>query len=202
MVCSECGRWADDRPVVGGAIACECGARRPFELLPLYVVTGASAAGKSTVGQRLFGSREVPVILDADILWSPEMDTPEDGYARFRATLMRLVANIHQSNTHTMLIGSGVPEQFYQRPERRYIGEIHWVALVCDDEEIERRLRARPPWRGVTDSFIASMQQFNAHLRARSDMRVIDTSTSSVDTTVHEVLSWLRDVGWQPPAEQ
>jgi hypothetical protein len=114
---------------------------------------------------------------------------------------MRLAANIHQAGTPIVLVGSGVPEQFDCRPERRCIEEMHWVTLVCDDHVLEQRLRARPAWRGVTDGFIEAMEEFNAHLHARRDMRVIETSRKPIEATVQEVRSWLHDVGWRPQTQ-
>jgi len=170
---------------------CSCGHRRPIKLVTMYVLTGASGAGKSTIGDELLGRVSDLVVLEADILWAPEMDIPEDGYARFRSTWLRLAANIHQSGTSTLLVGSGVPEQFETRPERRYVGAINWVALVCDDDLLEQRLRARPRWRGVTPESIATMKRFNRELRARGDIDVLDNTDQTIDETREAVLAWL-----------
>ena len=157
FVCQNCGEWSTDRPVIDGAVECGCGHRRPIVLLPMFFLTGASGTGKTTVGNELLGSLDDPVVLDADVLWAPEMDTPEDGYARLRSTWLRLGSNIHQAGRSTLLIGAGVPEQYDGRPERAYVGQMHWMALVCDDDVLESRLRARPAWRGVTDAFVEAM---------------------------------------------
>jgi gluconate kinase len=157
----------------------------------MFLITGASAAGKTTVGNELLGQITDPVVLDADILWTEEMDTPEDGYARFRSLWLRLAINIHQSGRSTLLIGSGIPEQYEARPERAYVGPIHWMALVCDDDSLETRLRERPAWRGATDHFLTAMRAFNAHLRARQDIRVVDTTHESIAETVGQVRAWL-----------
>lgn len=175
----------------GGVIECDCGHRRPIVLQPLLVLTGASGTGKTTVANRLLGRPDLPVVLDADILWSPQMDTPDDGYAQLRSTWLHLAAVLAQAGRPHLLIGSGVPEQFDARPERAFVGAMPWCALVCDADELETRLRARPAWRGVTDSSIARMQQYDAHLRERVDMTVIDTTHASVDATVDQVVDWI-----------
>jgi hypothetical protein len=135
-----------ERPVIDQSVVCACGHRRPIQVLPMFVITGASGAGKTTVGNELLGQITDPVVLDCDILWSKEMDTPEDGYARFRSTWLSLAINVHQSGRSTLLIGSGTPEGYESRPERAYVGPIHWMALVCDDDALETRLRERPAW--------------------------------------------------------
>jgi hypothetical protein len=128
-----------------------CGVRlwtsssHPFA--PYVCLTGASATGKTTVANELLGQPIDLVVLDADVLCAEEMDTPEDRYARFRSTWLRLASNIHQAGRSTLLVGSGIPEQYANRPERAYVGPMHWMALVCDDAVLEARLRARPAWR-------------------------------------------------------
>jgi hypothetical protein len=103
----------------------------------MFFLTGASAAGQTAVGNELLGYLSNPIVLDADMPWAPETDTPEDGYAGFRSTWLRLASNIHQAGCSTLLIGSGVPEQYEGRPERAYVGPILWMALVCDDKALE-----------------------------------------------------------------
>ena len=91
-----------------------------------------------------------------------------------------------------LLVGSGVPDEFDRRPERRYIGPMHWMTLVCDGAVLADRLRARPGWRAVTEDRIAIMQRFNQHLRDRPDLALIDTTTREIPDTVDEVLTWIR----------
>ena len=152
-------------------------------------------SGKTTLADQLLGELTDPVVLDADILWGPEMDTPSDGYARLRSTWMRVAANIAQSGRSTLLVGAGVPEQFEVRPERRYVGDIHWLALVPADEVLEERLRTRPTWRGVNHEVVTKMLAFNDHLRARADMAKIDTGRQSLEQSGKALVGWLRSHG-------
>jgi len=64
----------------------ECGHRHPFLQLPLLLVSGASGAGKSTICHALLGALPEVVLLDSDILWRPECDTPADRYRAFFET--------------------------------------------------------------------------------------------------------------------
>jgi hypothetical protein len=175
--------------VPDGAMQCDCGHRRPIVLLPMFFLTGASATGKTTVGDGPLGSLSNPIVLDADMLWAPEMDTPEDGYARFRSTWLRVATNIHQAGRSTLLIGSGVPEQY---AARAYVGPMHWMSLVCDDDVLESRLRARPAWREVTDTFVEATLALTAALRSRRDIQSIDTTHLDVPETVIRVYEWLQ----------
>jgi adenylate kinase family enzyme len=48
--------------------------------LPLFIVAGASGAGKTTVCRLISPRYEAVVALDMDILWRAEFDTPADNY--------------------------------------------------------------------------------------------------------------------------
>lgn len=181
-------------------VVCACGYRHRITLRPLLLVTGASGTGKSTIAVLLAGSFTDMVVLDQDILWGPEMDTPHDNWRRFRSLWLRLAANIAQSGSPLLLFGSCDPDQYEALPERRYVGPIHTLALVCDDDELGRRLTARPGWRGSGEvAFIASMLHFNHALRAlaaRRPERVarLDTTCVAPTESASHVAAWARNI--------
>jgi hypothetical protein len=75
-VCPGCGGYSVDKRVeptsrmLAVAVCPACGHRHPFRRLPLFIVTGASGTGKTTVGLRLGAALSECVVLDSDILWS------------------------------------------------------------------------------------------------------------------------------------
>jgi hypothetical protein len=192
---------SDDIVVAGGEpmLACPaCGARRGFTRLPLLLLTGASGTGKSAVGGLLAGRLPQCVVLEQDLLWLPGLRDPAGGYRRFRRLWLRLVAAIHQSGRPVLLCGTVVPGQLEACPERPLVGEIHYLALVCDDAELERRLRARPPWREWTDQRVASMLEFNRWVRrnaaaTRPPMLLLDTSGAGAEASAAAVRGWVLD---------
>jgi hypothetical protein len=150
-VCPACGEWSDDFVVAGeeAVLVCPaCGQRRPFVRLPLFALTGPSGAGKSAVATVLAGQLEQCVVLEQDLLWLPEQLDPADEHRQFRRLWLRLVAALHQNGRPVLLCGT-VPGQLEACPERRLVGQIHYLALVCEDAELETRLGARPPWAGM-----------------------------------------------------
>ena len=96
-----------------------------------------------------------------------------------------------------MLIGTQLPDQYEQLPERAWFAEIHYLALVCDSEELERRLGQRPAWRGVTERQIVEMRSFNDWLKTNAALTsppitLLDTTESDPAETVAAVTTWVR----------
>ena len=72
-----------------------------------------------------------------------------------------------------------------------------YVALVCREDELERRLRARPAWRGWDDAKIRRMLEFNQWLLANAQettppIALLDTTNDPVEETVRSVVAWVR----------
>ncbi len=134
---------------------------------PLFVVTGASCVGKTTLCEILFQNERDYVVMEGDLLWCKIYDTTEDGYRDFRRTWMRLSASISQISKPVVLCGCGVPEQFESQPERELFTNIHYLAAVCDEDELIRRMKVG---RGVTDEgWIKSSVDFNRWLQENHD---------------------------------
>jgi hypothetical protein len=88
-----------------------------------------------------------------------------------------------------------VPGQLEACPERRLVGEIHYLALVCEDAELEARLRARPAWRAWTDEKVAQMLAFNQWVKDNAattvpPMRLLDTGGRSLQDSAAMVRAW------------
>lgn len=103
---------------------------------PLYVVTGASCAGKSTVYEALLGRMNEVVMLEGDLIWRPEYDKPETKYRDFCETWLRICRDISRSGRPVVLFnaGTGVPENVELCTGRKYFSKIYYLALVCDDD--------------------------------------------------------------------
>jgi hypothetical protein len=211
-VCARCGLYVEEKEIrkqsgtVALAVCPHCGHGQPFRRLPLFVLTGASGAGKTAVGLELVKAQLrdeswVPecVYLEQDILWRDEFVGPENGYRAFRNMWLRVAKNVGQSGRPVVLCGSAVPEQYETCPERRYFAGIHYLALVCADDLLRGRLQARPGWRqSGSDAFLERMIAFNRWFReegpdAEPSIKLLDTSLLSVRETAERVADWVRD---------
>jgi hypothetical protein len=198
-VCFQCGLYRVDKvidPVGPYAICPECGYKHSFLQLPLLIVSGASGAGKSAVCRHLLGRLNHVVLLDLDILWRPEFNTPENNYRDFFETWLRVCKNIAQSGRPVVLFGAGagVPANIEPCLERRYFSAVQYLGLVCADETLADRLRQRPVWRSAqAPAFIYEQMEFNRWFKLR-DKRlhpVIDTTDLSIEDTAQQVTGWI-----------
>jgi hypothetical protein len=201
-VCPACGIYNVEKaidPAGPYAVCPACGYAHPFRQLPLFVVAGASGSGKTATGLALVGRLAECVVLDCDILWRPEFNTPADDYQAFRATWLNLAKNIGQSGRPVVLFGSAGPAQLEGQAERRYFSMLHYLALVCDPAILIARLQARPAWRAsAAPEFMQAMQQFNRRLREMAPttsppMTVLDTTDGTPSTTADAVAAWVRN---------
>jgi len=198
-VCPSCGEYSDEKLIASDgrhAICQACGHEHPFLRLPLLIVTGASGTGKSTVLLTLVAEQSAFVCLDSDILWRDEFSKPDNDFRDYRNLWLRVAKNIAQNGRPVALFGSATPGQFEQCAESRYFSGIHYLALVCSDNELTRRLEARPAWRNSgTEAVLERMTKFNQWLidnATKSDppMSLLDTSELSLDESVDATKKW------------
>ncbi len=191
----------DLRPVTRrAAAACpHCGHNHPFLRQPLLLVGGASAIGKSAILQQLTGRVTAAVLLDADLLWLQEFESPTDGNRRFFETWLRLAKNIGQSGRPVVLFGAGlaVSENIESCLERRYFSRVRYLALVCDEDELRRRLLARPAWRkSGQQRQLKEQLNFNLWLQQEGPnqtppLTLLDTTDATIQDAADAVKDWI-----------
>ena len=126
----------------------------PTRKLPLFLVSGASCVGKSSLCEVLFRREQDFLVLESDLLWRKEFDTPE----------------------------------------RALFSSTHYLAAVCSDLAMRRRLTLR----GVTDpARIESSMRFNRWLRENGEttepgMTLLDTTELTIEETARKAEGWVR----------
>jgi len=197
-VCPKCGEARKDKEVIAErsvAICPVCDAEESFVYLPLFVITGSSGSGKSTVWRALAGRMMDCTLLETDILL--HLKATCDTWRDYWHYMMFVGKCLNQNGRPTVLCAGGRPEDYESCVERRYFSAVHYLALVGEDEEIERRVRARPAWRGCTEEFVRDNMRYNQWFKDQADqtdppMTLLDTSAQSLDETVAAIEAWTR----------
>jgi broad-specificity NMP kinase len=199
--CPGCGEVHTEMPVdeTGSVVRCpNCEHEEPLHREPLLVVSGAGGTGKSAVLRELRGTREDVVLLDSDVLWREEL---WDDFEWFFGTWLRLCRDVAQSGRPPVLFGAGfgVPDNLEAHAQFDCFSRVEYLVLVCDDGELERRLRNRPPGRhpgefDMDDDAVAEQVEFNQWLREtaeKREFRAVDTTDATVEATAERVDEWI-----------
>lgn len=179
-------------PRNGRAVCPECGrAGAAAALGPLFIVTGASASGKTAVlaplSRRLQGRC---VTFDADLLMDAAgvlSGGQPINWPAFRDAWLAVAHGVAQSGMPTVLLGPFIPGHLQELPARRWIGDIHFLVLDCPDELRRTRFSARPLWRSRDTE---EQVEFGRWLRRNIADR-IDTSNGTPEDTAAAISAWI-----------
>lgn len=177
-----------------------CGIESPLPALPLFVVTGASGTGKTTITGPLRDLLPGCLVFETDVI----LQVAALGWDTWRNTWLQLAHAVALGGRATMLTGSLTPVQLEHLPARRLLGPIHFATLDCPDHVLAERLRARPAWRGTaSEAKITEHQRFGAWLRA-SITPCFDTSIARPAEVAARIASWVRPLLPEPqgPGQQ
>ncbi len=164
-----------------------CGSESWLPALPLFVVTGASGIGKSTITGPLRSLLSGCLVVDTDVI----LHVAALGWDTWRNTWLQLTHAAALGGQATVLTGSLTPDQLEHLPARKLIGPIHFALLDCPDDVLADRLRARPAWRhSSSDASIIEFQRFAAWLRA-SITPSFDTSNTSAAEVADGLAAWV-----------
>lgn len=156
----------------------------------LFIITGASCIGKSTVCEILFKNEKDYIIMESDLLWSDVYNTPENNYKAYRELWMRVCSNISQIGMPVVLCGCATPEQFEVCYARKYFSEIIYIAIVAEKEVLIKRMKYG---RNVTDeNWIKSSEQFNEWLKNNAtkttpNIILVDNTHMSLEETAKKI---------------
>ncbi len=143
-VCPRCGRYAPELSFSPDSVRCPfCGEETPIRRYPLFLITGASCAGKSTLTRELYLHDSRVAAIESDILWDEKWREKGDNFRAYRAMWLRLCQNISHTGKPVVLCGCCDPSQFAGQPEAGFFTGLHYLAVVCRDEILRERMDRR-----------------------------------------------------------
>lgn len=190
--CQECPDQEMMVPSERGAACPACDHAQSAQRRPVFVVVGASGAGKTTIFPHLLAELAgVAIVFDVDWLIDPLSGghgTAEVDWASFRDTWLHVAHGVAQNGWPTVLLGPFIPAHLEELAGRQWVSDIGYIGLDCADDERRRRIEARPPWRSRdVDEQVA----FARWLRENID-EVVDTTDVSPAEAAGRVASTIR----------
>lgn len=143
--------------------------------LPLFLVTGASGVGKSTVVSYLQHLLPMCIIFDMDITYDEKSD-----WRIGQRNWLRIAKSIVEQGRHVILCGTTLPEHFADHKETSAFSAMYYINLHCDDTIRDARLTARH-W---ASQLIDDHRNFARWLLANADT-AFDPPMPTIDTGVH-----------------
>lgn len=149
--------------------------------LPLFIVTGASGVGKTTV------MRELRTLMPDFVVFSTDNDNFGSTAAKLEYQdryniLLRCAHAVAESGRGTIICGTFMPWDAEKCDAYAAFSEICFINLHCDDSTRNQRLRSREDRAIWTDELLREHEQFarwlldNAATAYHPPMPTIDTS--------------------------
>jgi broad-specificity NMP kinase len=158
--------------------------------LPLFIVTGASGVGKTTVIKELREILPDISVFDIDAIHK----FVDDDWNKIRNIWLRVARNIGESGRITIICGTMMPWDVEKCEDFPFFDNIYYLNLHCDDKTRELRLRARN-W---SEDMIQEHKSFAKWLLENADkaytppMPTVDTSKTGVKEAALQISEWVR----------
>jgi len=159
--------------------------------LPLFVVTGSSGTGKTTVCSLVRELLPDFDVFDMDIINNVDWQIA-------KANWLRIAYSISLSGRGTVLCGTMVPENIESADHKDKFDRILYINLHCNDSTREERLKAR----GWKDSVINEYKDFanwliqNSNIAFDPPMPTINTSELTPEEVAQEIKDWVL-INWK-----
>jgi dephospho-CoA kinase len=158
--------------------------------LPLFIITGASGSGKSTVVPHL---RELLPDFDVFDIDEELITNAVGDWQIVKNIWMRIASHIAKSKRMTILCGTQMPWEIEKCDDYKEFSQFYFLNLHCDDSVREKRLLER----GWSNELIVEHKIFAKWLIENADkefdppMVMIDTSHTSVNEVSLKVKDWV-----------
>ncbi|MDM5277296.1 AAA family ATPase [Paenibacillus silvae] len=156
----------------------------------LFVITGASGTGKTTVSSHVRKLLPEFDVFDMDIIDNVDWQIAKENW-------LRVAYSISLSGRGTVLCGTMVPENIASSSYIDRFDRILYINLHCDDTTRQARLAAR----GWNEEMIEDHRNFANWLLQNADtafdpaMPTVDTTDLSSEEAAKQIEQWVRANG-------
>lgn len=196
-ICPKCGNYEWKKQITENKkdIICQqCGNQWKFKAMPLFVLTGCSGVGKTTTAQELLQRDTKFIVLDADFLYNIMPHDTEEDCKNWVEQILSLSKNIMQGRKPLLWTIAGALDHFENTYNRRFFTELYFLALVCNSDDLEKRMREG---RHITDSnWINSSIDYNRWFIengtvSNHNIDTYDITGKSVSDVADYVTQWI-----------
>ena len=161
---------------------------------PLYIVTGAPGAGKSSAVKAFVGLAKEYIAFDIDWLAVPasnlcgkDIFTDASTWPAYNQLWFEVLRCVYRNGLTPVLFAPISPEDVGEEDLPRWCRGVEWALLDCDDATRRRRLTERPDW----DDTMSAYAMEDAGLLRRAVSRRINTALKDPAAVAEEILRWL-----------
>lgn len=162
-----------------------------YKKLPLFIITGASGAGKTTVVPALRGILPDFDVFDIDVISEDVGD-----WQKLKNIWLKIASDIAESNRMTALCGTMMPWDIEKCDNYNDFSTVYYLNLHCEDESREQRLKERG-W--ITD-LIQEHNDFAKWLLENADkaysppMPTINTTILNPKEVAYKIKEWIKNI--------
>lgn len=194
-ICPKCGNYNWDKTISEDKkqIICpKCDHRWNFRSLPIFILTGCSGVGKTTTAQELLLRNTNYIIMDGDIFGMLGED-----YQYRTEQLLSFSKNIMQAGIPMLWTMAGALECLSTSYNSRFIKEFHFLTLVCDEKDLE--IRMREGRKIDNEEWIQGSINHNRYLREHDSIDDVsyekyDITGKSISEVAYYVDSWVKQL--------
>ncbi|TBL74501.1 AAA family ATPase [Paenibacillus thalictri] len=139
---------------------------------PIFLLTGASGSGKTSVIPELYKVNPEDIVFDLDSLYGPLKD-----WNIIKNVWIHIANQITLNNRITILCGTFMPQEL-EKMDLKDRFDFYFIGLHCSDEIREKRLKERN-W---DDELIKEHKDFNNWIVNNAD-KAFDPKMPLIDTS-------------------
>jgi hypothetical protein len=181
-------RIVDACETTATAVCPDCGEHFEFSYLPLHILEGAPATGKSTTAGRIQDRIDLAIyegdahmsVTAGNLSWDEICDLD-----------LRFCLTLHAAGQQALFVGGVYPHSLEESPETRYFSRIERCALVCDDDDLLDRSRARAGDVPDEMDYLHDVNRWYREHGPEQGIEVLNTSALNPDAVAQRVADWI-----------